>query len=361
MSKEGKLSVIAIGDPHFQVSNIPEVNMFVDILEKLCLERQPELIVILGDLLHTHERLHTMPLNLAVDFVERMSKISPTIVLVGNHDMCNNQQFLTSNHWMNALKTMDNVEVADTVLYRNKNGVKMIFCPYVPPGRFEEALNTCEKNWKKMDAIFCHQEFYGCKMGAIVSIEGDKWAEENPEIISGHIHSRQKPQENIYYCGASMMHSFGESEKNIIPVIKLRSGKTFKLEEVDLELPRKKIIYKDVENMDDYTLPENSKDKIKLTLSGNYEEFKAFKKTKKYREITKTGTKVVFKPKKIKKADLEEVKENGEEKDTNISMDETSFIKILYDLVNKEENEHLKEIYESVISTETEVRNEETE
>ena len=68
--------------------------------------------------------------------------------------------------------------------------------------------------------IFSHQEFSGCKMGAIISIEGDKWSLDYPHIVSGHIHSRQIPQKNIYYPGAAMQHAFGESEKNIIAFLK---------------------------------------------------------------------------------------------------------------------------------------------
>ncbi len=65
--------------------------------------------------------------------------------------------------------------------------------PYVPPGRFVEALNIIDNEWwKNVNCIFAHQEFYGCKMGAIESIEGDKWDHSFPLVISGHIHSEQR-------------------------------------------------------------------------------------------------------------------------------------------------------------------------
>ncbi len=35
-------------------------------------------------------------------------------------------------------------------------------------------------------------------MGAIESIEGDKWDHSFPLVISGHIHSEQRPQKNIF-------------------------------------------------------------------------------------------------------------------------------------------------------------------
>ena len=53
-------------------------------------------------------------------------------------------------------------------------------------------------------------------MGAIISVEGDKWSLKFPNVISGHIHERQIPQKNIYYPGSAMQHAFGESKKNII-------------------------------------------------------------------------------------------------------------------------------------------------
>ena len=48
--------VIAIGDPHFKTDNGEESKLFVDRLEKLIMAEEPDLCVILGDVLHTHER-----------------------------------------------------------------------------------------------------------------------------------------------------------------------------------------------------------------------------------------------------------------------------------------------------------------
>ncbi len=56
--------------------------------------------------------------------------------------------------------------------------------------------------WKNVNCIFAHQEFYGCKMGAIESIEGDKWDHSFPLVISGHIHSEQRPQKIFFYPGS---------------------------------------------------------------------------------------------------------------------------------------------------------------
>lgn len=337
-------TVMFIGDPHFQVDNIPEVNIFIDLIEKLAKERKPDIICIAGDVLHTHERLHTTPLNKAYEFIIKMRDISPTYILVGNHDMQNNSQFITDNHWMNGMKEWKNVTIIDKVLHKTINNLHFVFCPYVSPGRFEEALNTNEEDWKQANCIFAHQEFYGCKMGAITSIEGDKWSEDYPSVVSGHIHSKQSPQSNIYYSGSAMQNAFGESEKNIIALLSWEdSNQKYTLEEVNLGMSRKKIIYSDIASIEDYEIKE-TKDKIKLTVSGVYDEFKAFKKTKKYRELIKSGTKVVFKPKKL-------VKKDDKKDDKKIEpVDETSFTTILSSLVNQEKNPFLFQVYELVVN-----------
>ena len=308
------------------IKNIPEVEIFVKKLEELIKNENPDYIVMLGDLLHEHERLHTIPLNIAYNFIKMLSSYAYTYCIVGNHDLINNKQYLTDNHWMNAMKDWDNVKVIDKVITENN----FVFCPYVPPGRFTEAVESYIKSDTK--CVFAHQEFYGCKMGAIVSVEGDKWLDTHPIVISGHIHSNQRPQDNVYYPGASLQHAFGESEKNIIPIITF-SDSGYDIREVDLELPRKKIVYVDIENIDDYEV-KDTKHKLKIKLSGNYEEFKTFKKSVKYKELSKKGIKISYKPKKV------------EEKINDI--DSSDFLKILHNLVIKEKNSYLLSDYNHI-------------
>jgi len=337
------MKVLFIGDQHFITDNIPEVELFIQKITQLAEEKKPDLILVAGDLLDTHERIHTTPLNKAYEFVDKMRKISLTYVLVGNHDMLNNGQFLTDNHWMNGMKEWDNTVIVDKVLCKKFGDFLFTFVPYVSPGRFEEALNTHNSDWKESTCIFAHQEFYGCKMGAIVSIDGDKWDLEYPNVISGHIHSKQNPQKNIYYPGSAMQHAFGESTKNIIAYLTFTKGSSeYELNEIDLELPRKKIVYMDVDKFDDYKIPETEEnaDKIKLTVSGSFEDFKALKKTKKYKDIIDKGIKLVFKADKIKKA------ENVPEKIEN----ETVFSTILNELVNEKKDNYLLQVYELVVN-----------
>ena len=337
------VTVLCIGDPHIQVSNIIETDLLIKNLINLATEKQPDLIIVLGDVLHTHERLHTIALNKAYEMIDKLRLIAKTYVLVGNHDMINNQVFLNENHWLSGMKEWSNTVIVDKVVFETIKEEKFVFIPYVPAGRFQEALNTIDDKWKDASCIFAHQEFAGCKMGAIISVEGDKWPITYPHIVSGHIHSRQIPQENIYYTGSAMQHAFGESEKNIIAFLTFKNAK-YDREEIDLQLPRKKIVYMDVEDLDTYNVPE-SEDTLKVTVSGNYDQFKALKKTKKYINLLDKGVKVIFKPKKLKK----EGEENKND-DENTTSGVSNFQTILGSIVNNQKDPYLVKAYELIVN-----------
>jgi len=328
------VKIIFIGDPHIKVSNLPEVEIFMERIINLATEQKPDLIVIAGDLLHNHERIHVLALNKAYEMVNNMRLIAKTYILVGNHDMCNNQQFLTSNHWMNGLKEWHNTIIADKVLSETIRGQKFVFIPYVPPGKFVDALDTLDSDWKEASCIFAHQEFFGCKMGAIVSSEGDKWPLDYPNVISGHIHSRQQIQPNIYYSGSALQNAFGESKKNIIACLTFENGK-YHNNEVDLKLPRKKILYMDVEEIDTY-IPANTQDHVKVTVSGSFSQFKALKRTKKYKDLVKNGIKIIFKPNNVR--------------EENITTCQGSFKTILDKLVLDDKNPYLSQAYQLIVN-----------
>jgi DNA repair exonuclease SbcCD nuclease subunit len=335
-------TVLCIGDPHIQVANIPEIDLLILGIVNLAIKTQPNLIIVLGDVLHTHERLHTIALNKAYEMIDKLRAVAKTYVLVGNHDMINNQVFLNENHWLSGMKEWENTIIVDKVLSETIEDEKFIFIPYVPAGRFQEALNTFDGEWLDASCIFAHQEFAGCKMGAIISVEGDKWPLNYPNVVSGHIHSRQIPQENIYYTGSALQNAFGESEKNIIAYLKFNK-KNYEREEIDLNLPRKKIIYMDVEDVDSYIVPD-TEDTLKVTLSGNYDQFKALKKTKKYKNLLDKGVKVIFKPKKIKT-------QENEKQDSSETINEcANFQIILSSIVNAHKDPHLVRAYELIVN-----------
>ena len=345
------MSVLTIGDPHFQMSNMDEVKQFV----KACLaharETRPFRIVVLGDVLHDHERVHTTVLNVAVNFLNALSKIAPTWVLVGNHDYINNSQFLTENHWMHVLKGNDSMTIVDNVVEEEWEGRKVVLLPYVQPGRFVEALSSCE--WRDADLIFAHQEFKGVKMGSIVSEAGDDWDEEWPFVVTGHIHQNQTPQPNVYYPGSALQVAFGESEMNVVAEVSLSNVTRQGVNEVDLGLIRKKIVYTDTRSLKKIvkTLEpggSHANHKLKVCVDGTKEEFKVLRKTAAFKTLQKKGVKIVYKRKRAaitaeNMAVVDAVESQGSRGDA------ASFSDILRGIVDQSPSVELKHAYAAVI------------
>lgn len=290
---------LVIGDQHFKIDNVEQVDVFIKKLKELLQQEKYDFIVSGGDLLDTHERLHTLALNKADQYLKMLSSFAKTFVIVGNHDMINPSQFLTENHWLNVYKGWtDDLVVVDKVVEYKIDDCKLLFVPYVPDGRFKEALDTKE-NWKEADVIFAHQTLDGVKMGAIMAENVESWEDDLPNVVAFHVHDLQKVKKNLYYTGSCMQHSFGEgSTKYVYEVsdevgdfiidedgddIKMKGD--IYLTKVDLQLPRKKIIHcttKDLEDMKSITdiVPEKF-DKyfeIKIVITGSLNAFKVLKK-----------------------------------------------------------------------------------
>jgi predicted MPP superfamily phosphohydrolase len=333
-----KVKILCFGDQHFDTIDVNVLELFISKSEKLVEEVKPDFVICLGDMLHYHDTIYTHTLNKAYEFIEKISKIAKTFILVGNHDMIGPACFLDEkSHWLNGIKRWENVTIVDKVVNYNFNELKFTLLPYVAPGRFKEALNT-HPGWENSTCIFAHQEMYGCKMGAFFSVDGDEWDKKYPPIISGHIHCKQFVEPNIFYTGSAIQTSFGETTNKSITQITIPPTnnddilKNMGLTYIDLNLPKKHIIYKTVDELlSNQWIPPVDTDQYKITLNGNHEEFKTFKKSNQYTTLITSGVKVVFKHDKRKMIHQQEIIDSL--KDTKVS-----FNNILYELCKDDVN-----------------------
>jgi DNA repair exonuclease SbcCD nuclease subunit len=282
-------TVLFIGDVHIKFSNLKDLDKLED---KMLQMKDISFIVVAGDILDTHEKIHSQLMNRAYKLIKNLRTVAPVYVLVGNHDYINNQQFLTDNHWMNGMKEWDRVHVIDYPLrLERSSGQAFALVPYVPPGRFVEALDKIT-DWRDAACVFAHQEVKNCKMGCIRSMDGDVWDAEWPMLVSGHIHERQNVGANVLYPGSVLNHAFGSDNQGISKL--MFTDRVMSEERVDIGIEKKSIIYEDVTKVEN--IP---KDKLvvqnKLCLSGEPKDIKAFKKTKEYRNLKERGIKVTFK------------------------------------------------------------------
>ncbi len=301
--------ILVIGDEHFENKNEVETNQMCDKIYQIVLEKNPNIIVSLGDSLHQHSNIHMAPLRRATNFFQRLSNMCEHLyILIGNHDRPNNMTFLTDESPFFACKLWPNTTVVDKVHIDDTN--KIVFVPYVPPGRFMEALKTVnidENTIPDYKLYFAHQEFKGCKMGAIVSSNGDDWNPAWPLCISGHIHDYQMPQSNLLYPGTPIQLSYGSSASKGVLLFNLDEEITDN-NFIDLCISKKVIIHLTPEQLTSYKLPENTY--VKIICKGD---------TKVIREIVKMeNVAQLIKNPRVKFAIQEDKKKNSNDAFTKV-------------------------------------------
>jgi len=355
------VSFLAVGDVHIKLDNLLEIDHLTDTLVSLIQHHRPDYLVLLGDILHTHERIHTNCLNQAAKLFRKCSEIIPTYVLVGNHDYISNSQFLTDEHWMNPFKEWPGLFIVDRVTRVDS----AVLCPYVPDGRLIEALETLNRSevrersdarsdtksdtsgdtksdtsgdtksdtsgdarsdtkeqsdgdasgdtrdekerWREASLVFAHQTLDGVKMGPMVMDGVEKWLPEYPMLCSGHIHDRQRPQENLYYAGTPIPHAFGESNRKSICMINTSNPK--KVLELPMDVCSRQILYLPVSEAYRFTHQPRPHHHLRLTVRGQPEETRVYRKSDAYKSLVSAGVKVVFdEPKEEKEEEKKEVK-----------------------------------------------------
>lgn len=219
----------AIGDIHISNRHLSltreALNGCIQLVKKC---KDVDLVVIMGDVFDTHDVLRLNHLHTGLNFIQEMSKLRPTAVLVGNHDRIDNKDYMSDIHPYMGVNDIKSKEQTLWIISKPKavkiRGHYVLFMPFLQPGRFIEGINyyisTMHKYEKLLDVkspkdfslIFAHQEFKGAPCGPIESTIGDDWPLDYPMVVSGHIHSRLLLKPNIYYTGS--LYPITSSESN---------------------------------------------------------------------------------------------------------------------------------------------------
>ena len=275
---------LVIGDVHVRIDNLEEIQRFIGKLEATLKHHTPHFIVLLGDVLHTHERIHTSCLQAAETLFRVCSEYAPTYVLVGNHDYISNSQFLTSCHWMTPFKAWPNLTIVDRVVAWEHEGNRFVACPYVPDGRFVEALTTYPQ-WQNAHLLFGHQTLDGVYMGAIKCENVESWLPHYPLLCSGHIHDKQEVSPNLYYTGTPFQHAFGEKRNKSIVLFTVTEGVPTR-QELMLHISDKRLEYMTVQEAYHYVLNVAEHETVRLTVRGTREECRVFKKSNAFQSLS---------------------------------------------------------------------------
>ena len=371
------VNILVIGDPHFKVSAVPEHDKMCKSIIENIKNRKIDLIVVLGDILDRHETIHVSPLTRSIKFLGELIKIAPVYSLIGNHDLKNNKQFLSDEHGFSSFKLLNDLQteninniiniisnivpsnimteisesikniieskkitIVDKVMLTTIKNQKFVFVPYVPTGKFQDALNTLNiSTMDEISCIFAHQEFKGAQMGAITSLDGDIWSVNNTYIISGHIHNHQNLQENVLYVGTPIQHSFGDNPNKTISYFNFKSSVTRTEERINLGLPRKSTVKITCEEVNKYIPPLNSI--LRITIIGNYTSLKTIMSHPNISKWEKLGHKINTK-------DIPIINDNDKD-DKTISIIDTAPPKFSAALQRSiQDNNQLQELYFSI-------------
>ncbi len=285
--------ILVIGDPHFTSTNSRETDCLTTEVSRIISENSNNIkhVVILGDTLDRHETVNTNVLFRVEQFFESILNVRSDImlyVLIGNHDIPNNKIYMSEVHPFKRWED-DRLHIVDKTKLFNIEGSSFLMVPYVPPGRFNEAISDIESGTYR--CIFAHQEFKGCKMGSIISEHGDPIL-ENVDIVSGHIHERQRIG-RLYYPGTPYQTNMGESSDKSISLLEFLSDDIIETR-FSLTIPKK--ITVDVTATQLLTwVPPDTYNRYRLTVHGTNAEFLTLSKSGVISSLTHKGVKISYK------------------------------------------------------------------
>lgn len=331
MSTENEeIVAVVIGDPHIRTKEIEYSQLMMDEIVDISKKAQPDFIVVLGDILDTHNAIDSSPLTRATEFLFELHKIAKLIVLIGNHDLRNNRVYFRDvdvvEHGFRALHEWDNTIVCDKPKVFEIKGKKFCGVPYVPVGKYHDAIS--DVNIDEITAFFSHQEFYKVQytLNDKPSTTGDRWSKKYPLNISGHIHEAQILSDNLIYVGTPIQQDHGASPDKGIglfvfgrPSERNGSRLSYTYERLPLSsVPLREQYFVSAENSDELTkllrrIKKKMKSRVllaKIVISGTTTELKPVMKSKVVKDLRELEGVIVipdiinFTPETINKLDV---------------------------------------------------------
>lgn len=189
--------ILRLGDPHAKRNNLEESERLLSFVEQKAIELGVDRIEILGDLFHTHAELNLFVLEFWDRWLDRLSAICETIVLVGNHDQSGNYNSVHNSLAVFKRINRDNLKIVENTRMEGVYG----YVAYVhDKERFITLANSLAESGATV--LVCHQTIQGSKfdngMYAPEGIDSTRISEKFIHIISGHIHGEQEFGRVIY-------------------------------------------------------------------------------------------------------------------------------------------------------------------
>lgn len=202
---QGHVKILCIGDLHFRKGSLEEGEVAIKAVKKVFAQTLPDVTVLMGDVLHTHDVIYVKAMNQAERLIRWLSKKAPVYVLMGNHDFTSATD--ADTHGFGPFKEFPNVHIIDEMQVIDFEGAKVVMTPYVPYGKFESTYSSVVDSNDRVKLLLAHQPF------RCVDPKAEDYPEDFPTMVSGHIHDWCQPQPNLYYTGSSMQVARDELPK----------------------------------------------------------------------------------------------------------------------------------------------------
>ena len=201
----------------YTVRELEHLSCADDII-RICQEENIDRIVFCGDLYQTvGDNLSTQTQAAVCEFVDKLRKVKPLDMLVGNHDQSSTTNY-KNVHKLIPFKYWDNVTVYDKPTVVNDYFVYMPYCT-----SDEYAVSILENIKDKQNkVVFSHLELKGINLGnGIETTHGVPLdlLSQFKMTIQGHYHGSSSYGSNIKVIGSTQRLSFkdpGKSRNNIM-------------------------------------------------------------------------------------------------------------------------------------------------
>jgi calcineurin-like phosphoesterase family protein len=203
--------IFLIGDTHIALGYPNKVdkwfNTHIEYFDKFLfplLEREisdGDIIVHLGDFFDNRNIIPINLLNYGMTVVERLAKLAPLHILIGNHDCWHKST--SEINTMRPFKYIPNVFIYEETTQIDFMGKSILMMPYIE--KKKEQVDLLNKF--STDYLFCHSDLNGAKMHltSVAHKNNDKIDVEAfsgyKNVYSGHIHLLQR-KSNFTFIGS---------------------------------------------------------------------------------------------------------------------------------------------------------------
>lgn len=290
------MQLLVVGDLHITPDNLDETELLLERLLTL-IEDHPDItsVVFMGDTLDRFQTHDGFCVKAADVIFRGVAKVRNIIILIGNHDIPHHRDYMSSVHAFLGYHGVPGITVIDaSAKVITIQDVNILCVPYAPKGRFREAMATgfssdqnLNDHLETIDLVLAHQEIRGCVLeGSLASTDGDRYRPSWPLLVSGHIHTYQRPQDNVWYVGSPRQVKFNDTyDDKTVSLLTLDPTSTQKWSEQRFPLNLKPRIHASV-SADDFptwTPPENCH--LKITITGTCSEISTLANCKLFQDL----------------------------------------------------------------------------